>query len=111
MYTYFNDTAPSAARGQCLVLALTWSVGAATLPPAFDCDARVLALEYDCHTLWGVTSECSYDAALDQVTAVWSVVNLGPDSNPPLPGGGAVARVPPVVRVRRVGAGPIIVSA
>ena len=89
-YQYANTSNGDGAIGNtlgtiCLVLEVSWLVGfpsAAPSPPVYDCNARVLALEYDCHTSWGVSTECTYDG--NQVAAVFSVVNLGPDGLPPL---------------------------
>lgn len=113
VYSYVNASAP-AGTGSCLVLSLTWHMGWLSPGNAMDygCDARVLALEYDCHVLWGVTAECTYNVTTpNELTAVWTVVNLGPDSNPPVRGPSlGVASEPPVVVVRRVGAGAATVS-
>ena len=67
----------------CAVLEFAWSM---TLrrdaAPEYRCSGRILALEFDCHTNWGVSTECTYDALLNEVVGVWNVVNLGPDDGP-----------------------------
>ena len=80
VYHYLNNTDGRAMPRACMALAIDWVVG---FPAVYDCNARILAEEYDCHTSWGVTTECSFDPATNMVTAVWSVVNLGPDGMPP----------------------------
>ena len=112
VYSYVNASA-LAGTGSCLVLSLTWHMGWLSPGSAMDfgCDARVLALEYDCHVLWGVTAECTYNVTTpNEMTAVWTVVNLGPDSNPPVRGPEVASKPPPVVVVRRVGTGAATVS-
>jgi hypothetical protein len=64
----------------CAVLELSWGMSInPDRPPEYHCDVKIVALEFDCHTSWGISAECTFNATLNEVYGVWNVVNLGPD--------------------------------
>lgn len=82
--TFNIQYANMSSNALCAVLEFAWSMTLVRdAAPEYRCSGRILALEFDCHTNWGVSTECTYDAGLNEVVGVWNVVNLGPDNGVP----------------------------
>lgn len=66
----------------CMTIELKWSFcgRAATEEPSFSCSAVALASNWDCHLNWGLETECDYDPDTKQVTAIYTVTNMGPEN-------------------------------
>jgi hypothetical protein len=91
IYQLRNDTL------SCLTVELRWMFGSAPqqqIPssaaavvhprgeakePEFMCVGTPIAMNWDCHLDWALTTECWYNSSSSLVTAVYTVTNLGPE--------------------------------
>lgn len=89
-----NSSAPEPTTGEfvyqlsngslsCMTLQLSWEFQVMQdikLPApivTYSCSAVPLAANWDCHLDWAIVAECSYNATLNQVSALYTVTNLG----------------------------------
>ena len=80
IYQLQNDTL------SCLTIQLKWMFtypqphpSTSTPSPHYQCMATPLAMNWDCHLDWGLTTECSYNTTDNQINAVYTVTNMGPE--------------------------------
>ena len=74
-YQFKNETL------SCLVVELRWAFAPSRdEKPTYTCVGTPIALNWDCHLDWALTTECSYNATVNQVEALFTVTNLGPES-------------------------------
>ena len=38
-----------------------------------------LAMNWDCHLDWAIVTECSFNATSNQISALYTVTNMGPE--------------------------------
>jgi hypothetical protein len=75
----------------CLTVQVSWFFGPGIpndefpQPPQVSCQAVSLASNWDCHLDWAVTAQCTWNREAQQVEALYSVVNLGPEKEPGAP--------------------------
>lgn len=67
----------------CLTVELRWGFAAggsdAKDEPVYQCMATPLAMNWDCHLDWALVTECSFNATTNQVSALYTVTNMGPE--------------------------------
>lgn len=65
----------------CMVIELRWAFAPSRDDnPTYSCAGTPIALNWNCHLDWALTTECSYNTMEKQVEALFTVTNLGPES-------------------------------
>ena len=66
----------------CLTLELRWGFKRGTGTrgePFYQCMGTPLAMNWDCHLDWAIVTECSFNATSNQISALYTVTNMGPE--------------------------------
>ena len=65
----------------CLTIELRWGFArdSDSAEPYYQCVATPLAMNWDCHLDWGLVTECSYNSTTNQISALYTVTNMGPE--------------------------------
>jgi hypothetical protein len=81
----------------CLTIELKWSFSPAVVvmghsllqqvsskelspaEPFYSCEAVAIASNWDCHIDWLISAECYFNSTLNQISALYTVTNLGPE--------------------------------
>jgi hypothetical protein len=74
----------------CLVIELRWTFAPSRKTdhttansqahvPMYACVGTPIAMNWDCHLDWALTTECSFNVTTNQVEALYTVKNLGPE--------------------------------
>ena len=76
IYHMKNDTL------SCLIIELRWVFSPSfnneqKTSPRYDCVGTPIAMNWDCHLDWALTTECSFNSTTNQVEALYTIVNLG----------------------------------
>ena len=78
-FTYHlkNDTL------SCLTIELRWMFAPShSKEPTYKCVGTPIAMNWDCHLDWALTTECSFNSTINQVQALYTIANLGPEQEP-----------------------------
>mmetsp|Transcript_25194 Transcript_25194/g.32769 ORF Transcript_25194/g.32769 Transcript_25194/m.32769 type:complete len:206 (+) Transcript_25194:3-620(+) len=76
VYQLQNDTL------SCLTIELQWKFSppySKLTLPVYSCSIVPIAQNWDCHLDWSLSAECSYNSTLNQIEAIYTVTNLGPE--------------------------------